>query len=133
MGAKNAYPGLNFNPSTKRVAVQWYPNGTSSPTSIHGRGVASVSRESTGTFKIVLEDNWRTVIPHAPQLVSAAHTGVTWVVTSISDGLRGASTVATVTLACRNNGVLINLAAGTTEIVNFVADCCDSRTIESTY
>lgn len=134
MGASIGYTPRAQNPAANRVSVVWYPNGTSSPTSIHGRGVASVERTATGAFTVTLSDKWRSVFPNAPQLVSASSTGVVWTVAEIGDGLRGVTSASSyVKVECRANGTLVNLAAGTTEMVSMALDIADSALLESTY
>jgi len=65
-----------LDPGVVVLGISWAPNGSSAvdQTSIKGRGVASVTRDSAGTFTVLLQDVYPTLLAAVAtaQLATAA-------------------------------------------------------------
>lgn len=88
MASRNGYCARNVsNVLPKTLAFRWYPNGTSTVATVYGRGVASVTRNSTGNYTITLTDKYyRLVGAELHRVYSSAGNASEWQITSVVDG-----------------------------------------------
>lgn len=128
--SKVFYPARVATPRVGQIAVNWYPNSTAAPSTVHGWGVASVVRQSTGNYKLTLGSQWRHILGAHHAKVSATATSGVFVNTLYSDGYRGSSASSYIVIEHRVNGTLTDLATGTNEIVSSAITVCDSSMVE---
>ena len=127
MGSAVLFPKRSSNIREHSVEVIWYPNGTSSPSTIIGRGLASVARTATGKFTVTLQDKWRHIVNVQHQLTSATITTHYFVNRLHADSYRGNTASTYITVDYYANGALANITAGTTEMVSTLIEVSDDN------
>jgi hypothetical protein len=92
-----------LDPGVVTLGISWAPNGSSAvdATSIKGRGVASVTRNSAGVFTVLLQDVYASVLAAVAtaQLATAADI---------------VAQVGTSTLTASGKSIVVTLLAGAT-------------------